>query len=815
MASSWRTQSLLTSLLLAVVAQFLMANNREAWTLLPGIMLYAFAIFIFVYSSSGHKKTYFPTGSLSLTAEIFLASGIGLVALFFRLYKIPDIPQGMTIEETCGPWLGFSSPPSQWVMFDPNHIAMAYLDIDFLSYLWFHIFAPSRLTYSFFFVFFSLISFPLAYWFFRDLAGPKTALLTLFLWSVMQWHVTLSRNGHPIVTTVFYVVAMLTFCRMGWRKGQIIYWVLSGFFAGVGFYAHPSFRACFLLLVVLLVFEYRFDKGKTRSHLKGIGIFVLVCLAVSWPCWKSMLHNHWLIGATYDDHLFVGQKMLEEKSLEPFWKNLYRAPLVLIRIGSPYTQDSLPGHPLLDHVTAVFFVLGFFAGIRRWKERKYFYGLAGLTVLCLPGLLSIDPTHASRVLCISPFVAYLAANAVFEFWERLSFSAGGRKFFMVLGVCLALFIVSENFMVYFIDRPRDMAVWLEADAAPMKIGQAIAREGDAYDYYLSPAFFGRFVVLFLGHSQQSHMHSLDLPGSFRFLSPSSGRGLFFILQEGRTGVLKVLQELYPEGVTEKLLDPWDQPYLYFFHVPPRACGLNRGLRGVPYGSYVDFPRNLPKKPFKIHLTGSYWVEQQGTYRYRIKDPAKVGPLDECPWSSTRLQYLARGFHPLDFTLSSQSGESVLIEESFEEQSYHPLDSSRFIPHRFSHGWMGTYRLSSAPDSTPLLVESEPILNFSHRDDFPLKNTVNLLAEWRGILHPGKAGFYHFLMLNTDHINAEMDINGKKTAVSNQEAGLLFGKKDYSVIIRLQQEGGFENAFHLLWKQPGQSNYEVLPPSVLK
>ncbi len=815
MSSPWRFQSLLASLLLAIVAQFLMADSAENWTLLPGLLLYALAILIFVRSRPGDTASPPASEGLSPKSEILIASAIGMVALFFRLYKILDLPQGMTIEETCGPWLGFSSPPSQWVLFDPNHIAMAYLDIDFLSFLWFHLFDPSRMAYSFFFVFFSLISFPLAYWFFRDLAGPRTALLTLFLWSVMQWHVTLSRNGHPIVTAVFYVTAMLAFARMGWRAGRLIYWALAGFFAGAGFYAHPSFRASFLLLAALLLYELRLDKEKTRSQLKGIGVFLVVCLVVSFPCWKSMIQNHWLIGATYDDHLFVGQKMMEEKSLAPLWQNLCRAPLVLTRIGSPYSQDSLPGHPLLDHATAVLFVLGFFMALKRWKERKYFYGLAGLTILCLPGLLSMDPTHASRVLCVSPFVAYLGANAAFEFWEKIPFHKESRKLLILSGVFIVLFIAAENFKVYFIDRPRNVTAWREAGAAPMKIGQAIAGEGDSYDYYLSPAFFGRFVVLFLGHSQREHMRSLDLPGSFRYLSPSPGRGLFFALQEGRTGVLSVLQDLYPGGTVEKLLDPWGHPYLYFFRVPPGSCARNRGLSGFPQGSFTDFPDHLPKDSRKLHLTGSFWVEKQGTYRYRIKGPAKVSLSGDCPWITDRPQFLARGFHPLNFTLSSGSWEGLAVEESFEKGPYLPLDAGRFIPHRFSQGWMGIYRFTTDANSGPLLVESEPLLNFSYRDDFPLKNPSNLLAEWKAVLHPPKAGLYHFLMLNSDHIKAELEINGKKIGVSNQEAGLSLESKDYPVVVRLRQEGGFETVFHMLWKPPGRENYEILPPTALK
>jgi hypothetical protein len=178
-------------------------------------------------------------------------------------------------------------------------------------------------------------------------------------------------------------------------------------------------------------------------------------------------------------------------------------------------------------------------------------------------------------------------------------------------------------------------------------------------------------------------------------------------------VLSVLERIYPGGVTEKLLDPWGRPYLYFFKVPPD-----------PYspGHY----RALPK----------------------------------------------------------------------------------------GHAWKGTYWTSPA-QAQPALVVEEPVLNFSYRDDFPVKNAPNLRARWRGTLHLTRAGDYSFLLAASGHSRCELEVDGKKAGRENQEVALALSPGDHAVVIRYQREGGFEQAFHLAWKKPGEGRYGILTPDALR
>jgi hypothetical protein len=697
----------LLSLFLALAGQAFLSQCQWAWSLPVGFLFYGAALYLFLSVPS------IPTGKeevLPPRLEAGALAALAGLALFSHLFQLSRIPPGMTVEETCGPWLGYAIPPSQWAMYYPMATAHTYADLTALSWVWFHLFTPSRASFSFFYAFFSLLAFPLGYVLFRGLAGARTALWALFLWMVQQWPLTLGRAGHASVTALLFTLGTLTFGHLALTRGRAWQWILAGAFAGCGLYSHPGFRPALLLSFLWLAWEWKKDPGEVKTRLRGLGAGTLVFLMLSFPCLASMAATgDWLTGSPKD-----GQWVLSAKNLGALWEGGLQGILAFYREGSAIPQENLPGHRLLDDATAVLATLGFFLALGRPQERKFFYGFTGASILSFSCLLSTQPLHASRMLGVAPFLAYLAALALEDIGQRAVSFRGSPRWILGLGLLVGLVAAGENFKTYFLDRPRNEACWLEAGVDDTSVGESIARDGDRYEYYLSPTFYQRFQVLFLGHAQVPHMHPLDLPGDFGYLKPPPGRGLCFVVQEGRTGVLSVLQKRWPGGVTEKLIDPWGRPYLYIFRVPPEACAEDR-------------------------------------------------------------------FVPL--------------------------------PHR--RYWEGTYRTSLAPGAKPVLTVADPVLNFSYRDDFPVKNADRLWVEWHGTLHPPKAGTYWFLLATSDEDHAQMDLEGKPFAVSNQDARVELKARDYAVAIYLLKTGGFDSVFHLVWKPPGSGHFEVLPPDVMR
>ena len=705
-----KTFDLLVPILLAAAGQFFLVQREVPWTLGLGLLLYLAAGYLFVRGGPGPAVA----KPLSPDAERAWLVLVAAVVLFFRLYRLSDVPPGMSTEVVSGPWLGYALPPAQWTPYYTGGLALTHPDIPLWGWAWFHLMEPSRLSYGLFYAFLSLAAFPLGYLLFRDLAGARVALLSLFFWGVMEWQFTLGRNGHPVTTLPLYLLGAVFFLRSAWRGHRLFSWALAGLLAGLSYYAYPAARAILPLLALLSLGEWNSSKGKAPFPWGGVALCLGLTALTAWPALRMLGPSvSWLTGAPMGSHLSVGWQVLQQKSLWPLWDNLLKVGLVFNRIGPANGMEGLPGRPLLDDVTGILFVLGSFGALVRFRESRHFYPCAALAVLCLPALLSDHPYHTRRMLGMAPFIAYLAALAALEIWRRAS-SGNARRWVLAAGILAAVVAAGENYKTYFVDRVQNEECWSESDADATAVGQAIAEGGDAYDYYLSPAFYQRFQVLFLGHGETAHMRSLEMPDCSRYLPPTPGRGLFFALQRGRTGVLSLLQGRYPGGTTQRLDDPWGRPYLYLFRVPPEACA-----------------------------------------------------------------------------------------------------PSRFVPLRPGRYWQGTYWTSVAPWAQPVLQERDPVLNFSDRNDFPVKNAEELRVEWRGTLHPPKPGSYQFLISATDATQAELVVDGRKVAVKNQEVALTLGPRDYAVVVRLLKKGGFESAFHLAWQKPGDSHYEILPPEAMK
>jgi len=64
---------------------------------------------------------------------------------------------------------------------------------------------------------------------------PRAAIGTVYFWGILQWHVTLSRNGHPSITALFFAVAKLSLSRLAWDKEKDILWIGAGLSADSAF----------------------------------------------------------------------------------------------------------------------------------------------------------------------------------------------------------------------------------------------------------------------------------------------------------------------------------------------------------------------------------------------------------------------------------------------------------------------------------------------------------------------------------------------------------------------------------------------------
>jgi len=223
-----------------------------------------------------------------------------------------------------------------------------------------------------------------------------------------------------------------------------------------------------------------------------------------------------------------------EHSLRPAVGMVTRTAKMFNREGDSNERHNLPNHRMLDDITGTLFVLGLFFSITRFMQRKYFFSVVGFGVMCLPCLLSQDPAHANRMLGTTPFIAILAALPLGVVWNRVQLRWGkvGALVFALL-LLEPLFLMGvQNYNYYFVQQANcnnlwTTSIWAGYSVPETRIGQNIAKNGDSYDYLISPRFYDYPSINFLAFDQKRFVKRFVMPEDFAPLKSDGSRGEFY------------------------------------------------------------------------------------------------------------------------------------------------------------------------------------------------------------------------------------------------------------------------------------------------
>jgi hypothetical protein len=220
---------------------------------------------------------------------------------------------------------------------------------------------------------------------------------------------------------------------------------------------------------------------------------------------------------------------------------------------------------------------------------------------------------------------------------------------------------SENFREYFVEQANFYASWREYSTVETTIGKRCAQYGDKYDCFITPTDDGHYTILYFAYFQREHLFRLDVPSCLSKI-PAPGRGLYFAIQQDRTGILELLKDMYPGGEAELVNDPEGTPYVYFYKVPPEQVDQVRGLKAEVSSDpsikrIPAFPLGLPAGPYRAKLTGNIYIDQTGSYQfYPFKSGGKFSwSIAGKPVPQGSKIDLVKGFHKIDIDLTVPKG----------------------------------------------------------------------------------------------------------------------------------------------------------------
>ena len=363
----------------------------------PGVGFFGLGLALFLKASPvtgvAQAETPFPfSPRIEIPLFLFLTS----LGIFFRFYGANRFPDGVFADRAEVALGGLRILNEHWRPFLEGlsqHVPE--VCIYYLAAGWIKLFGSSPEVFSYFDATLSILGVLGFYWVFRQLGSPRTALLAFFFLAVMRWNFVFGHQVYYQCQTILFMAPALGLLFYSLNKKRWPFAALAGFITALGLYSYQAFKAFPLLALVLMAFEFFKDRKGFKGQERPWAVYWLVLILGAAPLLGWMM-DQGKIGRR-EAEVSVFSQMREAGNAAPLWRNVKDAALMFNRRGDINSQSNFESHRMLDDVTGVFFILGVGLAFRRFKERTYFYALAGLSVMSLPSLF--PSTAATRVGC--------------------------------------------------------------------------------------------------------------------------------------------------------------------------------------------------------------------------------------------------------------------------------------------------------------------------------------------------------------------------------------------------------------------------------
>lgn len=691
----------------------------------------------------------------------------------------------------------------------------------------------------------------------RELFGLRVAALATFFLAVMRWHLNFSRVAMEPIWAPFFAVSALYFLVRGVRRGRWYDFAASGLLLGLGLQFYWAF-----LLVPLLYALFTAHSFLVRQSVRlvPLAIGALLVAVVGFAAYSPVA----VYGVQHPDQYKARANTVsitKGKNLEETVQAVERTTrlhvLMFNSAGDRNGRHNLPGAPMLDTFTGIFFVLGLGMSLSRFWQPRYLLMLAWVVLLLQPAIWSVEfeAPQALRAILVTPAVALLAALPLGALWETvarqrkaspevaaagdagqvwrrwlhrprgelLRYLAAGAVAFTVL------FFLAQtayrNYNTYFNVQLRDPTVWMGFDTPSTVMAEEMKRLGQDHRFLVSSLLGGHPAVEFvypkvkeLGRIQLDV--AADLP-----LGESRPTAIF--LDITKEPYFRWLQTLYPGADFKETKPPGPgQPtVVYEVVVPTESIDALRGVEAVyrPQNGAVlqsrepaidlDWTSATPVSlPFEARWSCLLKISDYGVHQLVVEAPGKLlvrldgEVLGEGMGRVEATRTLFRGDHSLEVEATVEASGRVLLSDNGQ-----PVPASAyFLPAAGGHGLLASFYKNDSWSGAPALEELDPFVGFRYHADLPFGSPFSVV--WKGRLEAPTSGSYLLEVQAVDE--AAVSIDGREVIPMSggwkQQVDLMAGPHD--VEVRFLNRAGYAEVY-LYWTPPGGQR-EVVPTQYL-
>jgi len=838
------------SIILAITAQLYLFKKF----LVGGIFLYLAAIFIFLffYKTNKNEIVTYKTFLTPRMEYIFFISII-IIAIFMRFYKIGSIPSGCFFDEGLNGLWG--------VRILKYHILPVYLEnraalLFYLNAAMFKVFGISVTSLRMVSAITGVGSVVVLFFLVRNLFGPRTALVTSFLFAIARWHVNFSRINFECNQHVLFSLLAIYFLVKAIKSERILYFILLGIASGIGVYTYTAFRATLLLLFMYLLYEIFRDRYFLKRNFKKLlisgFIFLIICIPLINYAIRNTYHFTWL----------MRQLSLIKKEYG-LWQNisLIAASLKKYILMFNYKGDfigrhNIPGYPMLSFFTSIFFVYGVFMTIKNWRDSRYLLCLVWFMLMFIPGVLSEYGPNANRVMGVVPVVCIFAGLFVSYVWDFSIniFGKGGRYYPLIFLVPILIYEGYANYNVYFIKQAKHPGCWRSFSTALTEIARYIKSKGGDYDLYLQRGWSDHRTIHFINFETEGNRYfDLNRVDHIPIKDESVQDSIYFFPPDNKP-IIDLLKMHYPQGRFKEFINPYDESMFLSYEVKKEDIERSRGLLGRYYKGFgrkgMPILKRIDKEisynwkrdrlstlkfPFSVRWEGQLNFPDYGEYTLGIESNSTTKLyIDDNPM----LRVTGGDFKKSEIRLCFPRGPQritinhTVIDSSSTLRLYWitPEGKRETIPSRYFyhiesvHGLLGTYyRGGNLWEGEPFSIQIDPIIVFDWHvlPEFDKGLQIPFSIVWDGYIHIKRPGLYRIYTRHQSgkgeaswlYIDNRLVYESEKIAQGVQPEEVYLKEGLHPILIRYTMCIGHFQTIWLSWEIDGEET-ELVPLEAL-
>lgn len=326
------------------------------------------------------------------------------LALFFRLWKIGEIPPGVSVKEldTIKAINGLSFN-NLWL--GGNFYQGGYI---YSGFLVFKIFGASILNLRILSAIIGSLTVLLSYVFISKWFSSKVAAFCGFLFAISYFHISVSRLILPEITLPLVILALFVVLTEAYRRKNVWLFGIGGFLAGLGLYTSPAFILMPLLFLASGIYFYIRNKKFITAYAQEITISFVSFLAAAMPFFVSFAYHP----MDYLTHFGF------DRSFTQIIINIGVIAKMIFSGTNPDFFINIGTEPLFDPFVYMTAFFGLALAIMTIERRKYFFVVLWGIIFFLYAALKRG-TQISDLIGILPVIFTFSAlilNYILDRW---------------------------------------------------------------------------------------------------------------------------------------------------------------------------------------------------------------------------------------------------------------------------------------------------------------------------------------------------------------------------------------------------------------